>query len=177
MPLPFSAPWNRSASPYEVATVPAGEESKSLAQASQLYERMLRLPADRHTVVVALGGGVIGDLAGFVAATFARGVPLFMVPTSLLAQVDSSVGGKVGINLPDAKNIVGAFHQPAGVWIDVGGLADTARPGASLRPGRGGQVRRDSRRSVFRRCSNDPSSRFSPVIPRACEPSSPAVAS
>ena len=103
----------------ELATVPAGEASKSLTQASQLYERMLRLPADRHSVVVALGGGVVGDLAGFVAATFARGVPLFMVPTSLLAQVDSSVGGKVGINLPDAKNIVGAFHQPSGVWIDV----------------------------------------------------------
>ena len=84
-----------------------------------LYQSLIELQADRHTLVVALGGGVVGDLAGFVAATFARGLPLFMIPTTLLAQVDSSVGGKVGINLPDAKNIVGAFHQPAGVWIDV----------------------------------------------------------
>src|SRR5206468_10740788 len=67
--------------------------------------------------------GVIGDLAGFAAATFARGLPLLMLPTSLLAQVDSSVGGKVGVNHPRAKNIIGAFHQPAGVWIDTDTLA------------------------------------------------------
>jgi 3-dehydroquinate synthase len=69
--------------------------------------------------VVALGGGVVGDLAGFVAATFNRGLPLLMVPTSLLAMVDSSVGGKVGVNHPHGKNLIGAFHQPAGVWIDT----------------------------------------------------------
>jgi 3-dehydroquinate synthase len=101
------------------AVVPAGEASKSLESAAQLYDRLIEMKADRHTVVVALGGGVIGDLAGFVAATYARGLPLFMVPTSLLAQVDSSVGGKVGVNLPRAKNIVGGFHQPVGVWIDT----------------------------------------------------------
>ena len=99
--------------------VPAGEASKSLSQASRLYDELVRLKADRHTLIVALGGGVVGDLAGFVAATFARGLPLIMVPTTLLSQVDSSVGGKVGINHPDAKNIVGAFYQPAGVWVDT----------------------------------------------------------
>jgi 3-dehydroquinate synthase len=102
-----------------VAVVPAGEESKSLDQASRLYDMLVGARADRHTLIVALGGGVIGDLAGFVAATFARGLSLIMVPTTLLAQVDSSVGGKVGINHPSAKNIIGAFHQPAGVWIDL----------------------------------------------------------
>jgi 3-dehydroquinate synthase len=99
--------------------VPAGEASKSLAVASRLYDELVARKADRHTAIVALGGGVIGDLAGFVAATYARGLPLIMIPTTLLAQVDSSVGGKVGINHHQAKNIIGAFHQPAGVWIDT----------------------------------------------------------
>jgi 3-dehydroquinate synthase len=102
-----------------VLVVPAGEASKSLRQASRLYDELVSRKADRHTLIVALGGGVIGDLAGFVAATFARGLPLVMVPTTLLAQVDSSVGGKVGINHPDAKNIIGAFYQPTGVWVDT----------------------------------------------------------
>lgn len=103
----------------EIAEVPSGEASKGLATAAALYDRLIAMRADRHALVVAVGGGVIGDLAGFVAATFARGLPLWMVPTTLLAQVDSSVGGKVGVNLPQAKNIVGAFHQPVGVWIDT----------------------------------------------------------
>ncbi len=105
------------------AVLPPGEASKSLARAEGLYERLVELRADRHFAIIALGGGVIGDLAGFVAATFTRGLPLLMVPTSLLAQVDSSVGGKVAVNLPKAKNIVGAFHQPVGVWIDTETLA------------------------------------------------------
>ena len=102
-----------------LAAIPPGEASKSLEAAESLWEMLAALKADRHTAVVAVGGGVVGDLAGFVAATYARGVPLLMVPTTLLAQVDSSVGGKVGVNLPAAKNIVGAFHQPAGVWADT----------------------------------------------------------
>ncbi|HUR53658.1 MAG TPA: 3-dehydroquinate synthase [Gemmataceae bacterium] len=101
------------------ATVPAGEESKSLTQASRLYDALYDIAADRKTVVVAVGGGVVGDLAGFAAATYNRGLPLYMVPTTLLAMVDSSVGGKVGINHPKGKNLIGAFHQPAGVWIDT----------------------------------------------------------
>ena len=92
--------------------VDPGEQSKSTDVASQLWETMLAEGIDRQTVVVAVGGGVVGDLAGFVAATYARGIPFVQIPTTLLAQVDSSVGGKVGVNLPNAKNMVGAFWQP-----------------------------------------------------------------
>jgi 3-dehydroquinate synthase len=102
--------------------VPAGEGSKCLACAEWLYDQLAQAKADRHAAIIAVGGGVVGDLAGFVAATYARGLPLIMVPTTLLAQVDSSVGGKVGINHPRAKNIIGAFHQPLGVWIDTKSL-------------------------------------------------------
>lgn len=101
----------------ESAILPAGEQQKCLARVSELYDRLVDLRADRKTLVVAVGGGVIGDLAGFVAATFNRGLPLLMVPTTLLAMVDSSVGGKVGVNHPRGKNLIGAFHQPLGVWI------------------------------------------------------------
>jgi 3-dehydroquinate synthase len=107
----------------DLVEVPAGESSKSLGDAERLYGELVKLKADRKTVVVAVGGGVIGDLAGFVAATFARGLAFVQVPTTLLAHVDSSVGGKVGVNLPTAKNIVGAFWQPAGVLIDLDTLA------------------------------------------------------
>jgi 3-dehydroquinate synthase len=103
--------------------LPPGEAQKSLATASELYDRLASLHADRKTLIVAVGGGVIGDLAGFVAATYVRGLPLLMVPTTLLAMVDSSVGGKVGVNHPAAKNLIGAFHQPVGVWIDTTALA------------------------------------------------------
>jgi 3-dehydroquinate synthase len=129
------------------AVLPAGEATKSLDQAAVLYDRLVAIRADRHTAIVALGGGVVGDLAGFVAATYTRGLPLLMAPTSLLAQVDSSVGGKVGVNHPRAKNIIGAFHQPAGVWIDTHtlhtlpvrelrcGLAEVVKYGVILDPG------------------------------------------
>jgi len=106
----------------DVWGIPPGEASKSVQMAAAGWQRMLESHADRGTVVVALGGGVVGDLAGFLAATFARGLRFFQLPTSLLAQVDSSVGGKVGVNLPQAKNMVGAFHQPLGVMADVATL-------------------------------------------------------
>lgn len=102
----------------DLITIPAGEGSKSLRIVEQIWNEMLAVKADRQTVVIAVGGGVVGDLAGFVAATYARGIPLIQIPTTLLAQVDSSVGGKVGINLASAKNMAGAFWQPIRVLID-----------------------------------------------------------
>ena len=100
-------------------TVPAGESSKSVTWLESICSEMAKAGLDRKSFVVALGGGVIGDLAGFAAASYQRGIPYVQVPTTVLAQVDSSVGGKTGINLPDAKNMVGAFHQPAHVIADV----------------------------------------------------------
>jgi 3-dehydroquinate synthase len=123
MPATYQASLSGVGIETAIAVLPAGESTKSLEQASRLYDELVKFKADRHTLIVGLGGGVIGDLAGFVAATFARGLPLIMVPTTLLAQVDSSVGGKVGINHPDAKNIIGAFHQPVGVWIETASLS------------------------------------------------------
>jgi len=99
-------------------TVPAGEKEKSLERLSQLTTAALRCGADRHTLVIALGGGVIGDLAGFFASAFMRGIRLIQAPTTLLAQVDSSIGGKVAVNLPAGKNILGAFYPPRAVWTD-----------------------------------------------------------
>lgn len=106
------------ASRVDVLTVPAGETSKSVARCDELWQKMVAFNTDRKSVVIALGGGVVGDLAGFLAASFSRGLRFIQIPTSLLAQVDSSVGGKVGINLPSAKNMVGAFWQPETVLID-----------------------------------------------------------
>ena len=107
----------------DLVVVESGETSKTVETAQELWDKLLDLDADRKTVVAAVGGGVIGDLAGFVAATFARGLSLLQIPTTLLAQVDSSVGGKVGVNLPSAKNMVGAFWQPMAVLIDTEVLA------------------------------------------------------
>jgi 3-dehydroquinate synthase len=96
-----------------------GDSTKNLRQVAKLYESLLDFEADRHTVLVALGGGMIGDLTGFVAATYLRGIPFVQVPTTLLAMVDASVGGKTGVNLTRGKNLVGAFYQPRLVSIDV----------------------------------------------------------
>lgn len=103
----------------DLLVVDAGESTKCAEVLEGLWNKLLDLGADRRTVITAVGGGVIGDLAGFVAASYARGLAFLQVPTTLLAQVDSSVGGKVGINLEGAKNMVGAFWQPIGVVIDT----------------------------------------------------------
>ncbi len=99
--------------------IPDGERFKSQESANKIYAKCLQCGFDRGDAILALGGGVIGDLAGFAAATFMRGINLVQVPTTLLAQVDSSVGGKVGVNLPDGKNMVGAFYQPRLVYADL----------------------------------------------------------
>lgn len=106
-----------------MASVPAGESSKSVRGLSGLYPEALAAGLSRKDWVVAVGGGVVGDLAGMLAGTWMRGIRLLQVPTSLLAMVDSSVGGKTGINLPEGKNLVGVFHQPSAVWTDADCLA------------------------------------------------------
>jgi 3-dehydroquinate synthase len=107
----------------EVYLVPAGEQSKSLAVAEKLYTKAIELCLDRKSAIFALGGGVVGDLTGFVAATYMRGVPFIQIPTSLLAQVDSSVGGKVAVNHRLGKNLIGAFYQPYAVFMDLSMMA------------------------------------------------------
>jgi 3-dehydroquinate synthase len=127
-------------------TVPAGEASKSAAALLELTEQLLRAGIGRRDVVVALGGGVIGDLAGLAAALYMRGIPVVQCPTSLLAQVDASVGGKVAIDLPGAKNLLGVFHFPSVVLVDpdllatlperefCAGLAEMLKHGALFSP-------------------------------------------
>jgi 3-dehydroquinate synthase len=99
--------------------IPDGEEHKNLASLVSIYDRLLEDGVDRGSGIIALGGGVVGDVAGFAAATILRGVPYIQVPTTLLAQVDSSVGGKTGINHPQGKNLIGAFYQPRFVLCDI----------------------------------------------------------
>lgn len=104
-------------------SVPQGEEAKTLQSLDALYRQLAVQEAHRDDVVVALGGGAIGDLAGFLAATYMRGLPFVQVPTTLTAQVDASIGGKTAVNLPEGKNLVGAFHQPIVVLADVAALS------------------------------------------------------
>ncbi|MBK7896740.1 MAG: 3-dehydroquinate synthase [Anaerolineaceae bacterium] len=100
-------------------TIPAGEQHKTLATVHTIYDQLLAAGLDRQATIVALGGGVVGDIAGFVAATYLRGVDFVQCPTSLLAMVDASVGGKTGVDLPQGKNLVGAFKQPTAVLADI----------------------------------------------------------
>ena len=119
--------------PVTHTVIPAGEEHKQLSTVEGIYHDLLAAGMTRKDLIIALGGGVVGDITGFAAATFLRGVSLCQIPTTLLAQVDSSVGGKTGVDLPEGKNLVGAFHQPAAVVCDPQ-LLDTLPP-AILRDG------------------------------------------
>lgn len=110
---------NHSKIKNSFALFPEGEQHKNLNTVQLLYKKCIEEKLDRGSCIIALGGGVVGDTAGFVAATYLRGIPLIHVPTTLLAMVDSSIGGKVGVDLPEAKNSIGSFYQPRLVWIDL----------------------------------------------------------
>lgn len=156
--------------------MPAGERAKSLRQVNAAYDRLAAHRLDRRSFVVALGGGVVGDLAGFLAATYLRGIPLVQVPTTLLAQVDSSVGGKVGVNLKAGKNLVGAFHQPRVVLCDLetldtlpdrelrAGLAEVIKYGIIRDPDLFRRLERDLERLLRRETDS-----LAPVIARCCQ--------
>ncbi len=105
-----------------ITRIPDGEKYKTLETVNNLYQICMDNKLERNSLIVALGGGVVGDIAGFVAATFMRGIPFVQVPTTLLSQVDSSVGGKVGVNHPKSKNMIGAFYQPSMVYTDISTL-------------------------------------------------------
>lgn len=130
-----------------VAAMTSGEDHKSLATVEKLYHQLLNERLERRSPVIALGGGIVGDTGGFVAASYLRGVPFVQCPTTLLAMVDASVGGKVGVNMPQGKNLIGAFHQPVLVIIDtdtlktlpkrelICGLAECVKHGVIRDPG------------------------------------------
>ena len=176
----YAAPAVRSlqAAGFEpvVVTVPAGEPAKCLKVAAACYDQLAAHRLERRSFIVALGGGVVGDVAGFVAATYLRGLALVQAPTTLLAQVDSSVGGKVGVNLKAGKNLVGAFHQPRLVLCDLdtlatlparefrAGLAEVIKYGIIADAALFGRLERQMPRLLAR----DPQV-LAPVIQRCCE--------
>jgi len=119
----WSKPFLRSfAEPPIALFLPPGEEHKNIKNVERLTREMVRAGGDRGSLLIAFGGGIVGDVGGFVAAVFMRGIPYVQIPTTFLAQVDSSVGGKVGVNLPEGKNLVGSFLQPRAVFADIGVL-------------------------------------------------------
>jgi 3-dehydroquinate synthase len=159
-----------------LVTVPAGEKSKRIAMVEHCYDQLSAHRLERKSFVVALGGGVVGDLAGFTAATYLRGIPFVQVPTTLLAQVDSSVGGKTGVNLKAGKNLVGAFYQPRLVLCDletlktlpdrefVSGLSEVIKYGIIFDPVLFSQLERNLPRLLER----DPAT-LGAVVARCCE--------
>ena len=133
-------------SSHRVFDMGEGEDAKTLATIEALARDFAQWGLLRGDLVLAVGGGVVGDTAGFAAAVHLRGVDVVQVPTTLLAMVDSAIGGKTGVNLPEGKNLVGAFHQPRAVFVNPTVLAHAARPRVPLRPGRDREVRLDGRR-------------------------------
>jgi 3-dehydroquinate synthase len=115
--------FSRAGRRLEILEMPDGERAKKLMQVEKLAAKLVKHGADRHSVIFALGGGVVGDIGGFLASVFMRGVPVVQIPTTLLAQVDSAIGGKTGVNLAAGKNLIGTFHQPAAVLVDPDVLA------------------------------------------------------
>jgi 3-dehydroquinate synthase len=144
----------------ELLTFPHGEASKTLSTIGDLAGKLARLGFDRKDGLIGFGGGVTGDLTGFLASSYMRGIPFVQVPTSLLAQVDSSVGGKTGVDIPEGKNLVGAFYQPKAVYIDtsllatlppeelLGGLAEVIKHGV-IRDGAFFDFLRDNREGIL----------------------------
>jgi len=159
----------------EILTLPAGESAKTMDTVLSLVGGLLRLGADRASGIIALGGGVTGDVAGFAASIFMRGIPYVQIPTTLVAQVDSSIGGKTGVNLDEGKNLVGAFHQPKAVIIDMeflrtlpereyrNGLAETVKYGIIDDPGLFEVLESEAEKILERDMD-----RLSEVVPRSC---------
>ena len=131
----------------EEIILPDGEAYKNSDTLNLIYDALLKNRCERNTTLIALGGGVIGDMTGFAAASYQRGVPFIQIPTTLLSQVDSSVGGKTGINHPLGKNMIGAFYQPKVVLADTDTLNTLPDERVVGRPGRGHQIRPDPRRA------------------------------
>jgi 3-dehydroquinate synthase len=155
--------------------VPDGDATKNLRQVAHLYDALLERGLDRGSAVVALGGGMVGDLAGFAAATYLRGIAIVQIPTTVLAMVDASIGGKVAVNLRQGKNLVGAFHQPRLVWVDVetlrslpareraAGFAEVVKAGALWDAGFFARLERDAEALMALDAR-----RLLPVLERAC---------
>ncbi len=120
---PLRKSFSKASRDLEFLVMPDGERAKTLAQLEKLAEQMVRAGADRQSVLLALGGGVVGDVGAFLASIFMRGIPVVQIPTTLLAQVDSAIGGKTGVNLKAGKNLIGTFHQPLAVLVDPDVLA------------------------------------------------------
>ena len=160
----------------EPILIPDGERHKQLATVGRIYDALIRANADRASAIIAIGGGVTGDVAGFAAATYLRGIPVVQVPTTLLAQVDSAVGGKVGVNHPLGKNLIGAFHPPAAVIVDP--LLLSTLPRREFRAGLYEVVKYGviASRSLFDRTSRDLNALFArestallPVVAESCQ--------
>ncbi|MCL5773849.1 MAG: 3-dehydroquinate synthase [Firmicutes bacterium] len=146
---------------HKFHTVPEGEEYKNLRTVQDIYDSLVSFNADRKTCIIAFGGGVVGDTAGFAAATFMRGIPLAIIPTTLLAQVDSSIGGKVGVDLPGGKNLAGAFYNPGIIITDTellstlpeseirAGMAEIIKASIIGSPGLFNELRKNHFKTVF----------------------------